>query len=172
MDLQERCPLNKIIFLLFLISCSQKFELKDGVLFQGNEKFSGKRTLQFGNIKKVTQYQNGIKNGKTIHYYENGKVYRERYYKDGKPDGIHKTFFPNGDKKKYLEFKNGEHHGDYIIWHKNGQVAEYVLYENGKVLGYKKWRKNGQIYANFQNTEYGRLGVEGGKLCYETEDKK
>ena len=165
-----------IITTIFLLTfgCSQKdsFELKEGVFYKNGTPFTGLYKTHNGSTKKEISYNNGLKDGDEKHFYKSGQLYKHLKYKEGKHTGIHYWFYESGKKRKEIHFSNGVHHGDYIEWFESGKVHVYTKYENGVSVGHKKWRRNGRIYANYVLKDGKKMGLNGGKLCFTTEDKK
>ena len=79
----------------------------------------------------------------------NGKITRFKTFKDGVRDGLSMAWHENGQLFVIGQYKNGEKFGITKIWHENGQLkAEHDFTDNKK--GKKKskeWDENGnQIY--------------------------
>lgn len=110
--------MNKNIFILLVMvlasACDdaiKEIEEIDGVMYQGNTKYTGIYRVSYknGKTKKAMIYKNGLKNGKYTIWYENGKKQVEGRYKNGKAEGIY-VFYINDDGKKSMEinFKDGK----------------------------------------------------------------
>jgi len=171
--------LGPILLILILTSCHPQvdsfdntFKLSERILYKDQKLFSGKLRRFNGQIEKIIEYKNGLKQGVERHFYPSGILFKEQFYREGKPIGNHREWFKNGKKKRLTQFKNGQHHGDYIHWYDNGQVYIYTKYDNGQIQGHKLWRKNGRIYANYVYKNGKRLGLTGGKLCFSAEDEE
>lgn len=160
--------------LLFTISCAPaKFSKDDsGKLYLNGKLYSGKYQTNHGEIKVISTYDGGIKNGEEVHYFKSGNVFKKWYFKNNQPEGENWTFYKSGKKKKKTVFVEGNHDGDYVEWYENGQVMTYTKFEKGKVVGHKKWRENGQVYANYIVKDGKNIGLTGGKLCFSKEDEK
>ena len=63
-----------------------------GTLYQNGDAFSGKLTEIYtdGQLKSLTEYCNGKKNGKSESWYSDGQKLVERFYKGGQKEGEHK----------------------------------------------------------------------------------
>lgn len=59
-------------------------------------------------------YVNGLKDGKWIFYYPDGKTELEGYYNSGKPDREWLWLFPNGLKKREEVYLDGKREGPYV----------------------------------------------------------
>lgn len=91
-------------------------------------------------IKSVGNYSNGIKVGKWISYYENGKVFREYNFVEGKKSGT--------------TIKEGVLSGSYIMFYENGNLMSKAEYLNGKIVGdsyvyYENGNLKGESKRNF-----------------------
>ncbi len=53
-------------------------------------------------------YINGIENGESKEYFQNGKLHQEGVYKNGKEDGLWKEWYSTGQIKRQTEFKEGK----------------------------------------------------------------
>ena len=47
-------------------------------------------------------------NGPYVVYYDNGQKKSERYYKNGKPDGLNTAWYENGQKELESHYKDGK----------------------------------------------------------------
>lgn len=164
----------KILILFFsfcLIGCKKDLFLsKDGLLYLGDSPYSGSYTKKSGKYKKNISYENGLKHGVEIHYYPTGEVFKKINYKVGKLEGKSLTFYKSSKMMKEAFFRNGLSHGDYTEWYESGQVYIYSKYKEGRQLGYKKWRPNGKIYANYIIHKGKNIGLSGGKLCFKAQN--
>ena len=77
----------------------------------------------------------------------------EEYYKNGKLDGLQKTWYETGELLSESNFKNGLLHGESTNWYKNGQKKSEGTYGHGyrflsdSVLHglWTEWYENGQM---------------------------
>ena len=77
----------------------------------------------------------------------------EEYYKNGKLDGLQKTWCETGELLSESNFKNGFLHGESTNWYKNGQKKSEGIYGHGErflsdsVLDglWTEWHENGQM---------------------------
>ena len=60
------------------------------------------------------------------------KKYSEEYYKNGKLDGLQKTWYETGELLSESNFKNGLLHGESTNWYKNGQKKSKGIYVHGE----------------------------------------
>ena len=57
---------------------------------------------------------------KQITYHDNGKIFEEVSYKDGRKDGECASYSENGEKELVGYFKKGKPTGIWLHWDKNG----------------------------------------------------
>jgi antitoxin component YwqK of YwqJK toxin-antitoxin module len=89
-----------------------------------------------GQLEEMRGYLNNELDGKWGKY-KFGRTTEEANYKNGKFDGVYKSYFANSDKvQKEFNYKNGELHGNYKFYNEDGQVTLEYEYDNGeKVSG-------------------------------------
>jgi antitoxin component YwqK of YwqJK toxin-antitoxin module len=86
----------------------------------------------------------GKKQGHWIKRYENGNIQYDGYFKDDKPVGAFKRFYPDAQLNSLQVFNNDGSETDATFYHRNGFIASTGKYLNQKKEG--KWK----IYsANF-----------------------
>ena len=129
---------------------------------------------ELGKIRK------GIKVGKWIGYYENGKLKYKSNYKNGKREGEYLIYQVYEDGKIWVKgnFKDGKGEGEFLTYYVNGQLeykrnfkdgklenkVAFSYYENGQLRrkeNYKDGKKNGEWLWYFDN----------GQLKYKTNYK-
>lgn len=73
-------------------------------------------------------YKNNLRNGRWIYWHENGKIWSEGTFKDGKSDGKRTTYFDNG-KIRYIGFyKDDVRVGKWSFYDENGRLLKEVDY--------------------------------------------
>ncbi|MCP4694812.1 MAG: hypothetical protein GY859_42685 [Desulfobacterales bacterium] len=77
------------------------------------------------------RYKNGILNGETKYYYDNGNLERMEPYTDGKINGIMTTYFKDGQPKSKAHLVDGQRGGS------SGEI--FYIHEGG---GQKKLLNN------------------------------
>ena len=121
-----------------------------------------------GNLmsKCLTKY--GIKHEKFKEWFEDGQLFIESNYVDGKLNGIYKEWHENGQLRLQFNYVDDKENGPYKEWHENGQLRLQLSYIDGKENGtYKQMDENGQLevqanYINGQlNGEYKSWYVNG-----------
>lgn len=141
---------------------------KGRLIFEG-EMLSGYLIKKNSNndIIEKKGYLNGYLEGKSVGYFDNGKLKFKRYYHSGKKVGTHKGWYINGQKKFEYFFIKGLSEETHYQWYENGQLYSEINYLNGKPFGATKiWRKDGKLRSNFVIRENGRrYGLAGIKRC-------
>ena len=69
----------------------------------------------------------------------------EVYYKNGKADGVARTWYENGQLHQEFPYKLGTMSGTFREWFENGQQKSEELYENGNMEKRLTWYENGQL---------------------------
>jgi len=87
----------------------------------------------------------GEKEGLNRVWHDNGQLYIENTYRDGKEEGMFEGWHENGQKWKECHYQNGKFEGRYQEWNDNGQKLIDCQYLDGKKEGlYQEWWNNGQ----------------------------
>lgn len=99
-----------------------------------NESINGKVISYFANgkTKKTEQYKNGIKNGETLEFNEQGNLKNKLIYKDGEPFEGNFTHQFNSNIIIYSTYKNGFQVGDVIAKTESEEIITKGIYKNGK----------------------------------------
>ena len=86
--------------------------------------------------------QNGMYEKK----HPNGQISIRGEMRDGKREGVWKSYYESGLPWSEGEYKNGVREGISITWYENGQKRYEGRYANGKQAGkWKYWNENGQL---------------------------
>jgi antitoxin component YwqK of YwqJK toxin-antitoxin module len=113
---------------------------------KGQAPYTGwmKTMREDGQIKEVTQYKDGKRDGLWTEWYENGQKAKQGCYSDSML-GLFTWWYENGHKKEEGNHKDGMQHGIWTTWYENGQKRWETNFGNGAVLGLcKMWYQNGQ----------------------------
>ncbi len=106
-------------------------------------------------------YKDGKLDGPYKGWYENGQLWYDHVYKDGKLDGPCKEWYANGQIQNEQTYKDGRLDDQHKKWYPNGQLREECTYKDGKLEGpYKDWYANGQLlcectYKDGQRVNFG-----------------
>ena len=145
------------------------FQLKNGVLYFDKETYTGivNDFYENGNLKSISEYYNGKRQGKYFGWYPNKQKWFERFYTSGLKSGIHQGWHKNGTLMfEYYFNNNGSYNGSVKDWCLNGVLANYFNFIEGKETGSQKmWDLKGKIRANFYTVNGERHGLIGLKKC-------
>ena len=128
-----------------VVSFLENGEPKDGMP-------DGISTEYFENGQKSVEvtYKDGKPHGPAAEWYESGQKGVERSYKNGKPYGPWSEWFENGQKSAEGTYKNGEPDGLWKVWHENGQKAGEHTYKDGELVFGKYWNSKGEEVETFK----------------------
>ncbi len=73
---------------------------------------------------RITNYKNGLIDGKSIMYYDNGMIYYEQNYSGDKLEGYERFYFPNGQIKQEGKFVNGRATGEFKLYNETGLLMK------------------------------------------------
>lgn len=80
---------------------------------------------------------------KVTHFYDNGAVKEQGYFKDKKLTGTWTTFNIKGDKTAIAHYNNGKKVGKWFIWDKEG--LKEINYENYTIASVQTWKQDTRI---------------------------
>ncbi|MEO7524193.1 MAG: hypothetical protein ABIT58_08870 [Ferruginibacter sp.] len=103
-------------------------------------------------------------------YYADGKIKKEKYFINGKQEGIEMFFMPGGSKSMEVHFQNGMKNGSSKGFHANGRIAFEAVAKDGEFEGVSTWYfDNGNI--KFKGSRH--LGKDTGMwYFYEKKDNR
>jgi len=116
--------------------------------------------FETGVISRITTLRNGIPEGVSREYNEDGTVAQAIVYaagniigkgvmdEEGKREGIWEEYYVNGNLKARGTYRNDLKVGNWVYYHENGQLEQQGVYaENGKPLGKWVWYyENGNLW--------------------------
>ena len=106
-------------------------------------KIIGNTTLEAGDM---TSY--GIKDGRWIEFYPDGKISAIEHYKKGVRDGYCVFFYPSGDTFQTGQYCNGLPCGEWRTYYLENKLMKIYEYNDGQLEGnYVEFSENGQIVA-------------------------
>jgi antitoxin component YwqK of YwqJK toxin-antitoxin module len=129
--------LHFVIIFLMIISCNEEKQLRVEYISIDSEQ-----------LKLVYYTKDGIKNGISLTYFENGDTAEISNYVNGKLHGINKVFYHNGKILSKNKFKHGQlintnfwdvYGNNTLI---NGSGYTIFHYDNGKPKSKTKYLKN------------------------------
>ncbi len=89
-------------------------------------------------------------NGEYIKRYKNGNVEMQGMMKNGKRDGLWKSFYDDGTPWSKTTFKDGIKNGPTTTWYENGKIRYEGSYENDSEKGvWKYYDEKGNFIKTF-----------------------
>ncbi len=81
--------------------------------------------------KKMDGYYNadGKKHGKWTYWREDGKIWSEGYFNEGKDDKMRRTWHENGQKHYEGRYKNGTRVGKWKFYDESGKLVKEIDYD-------------------------------------------
>ncbi|MEN9441031.1 MAG: hypothetical protein RLZ33_1108 [Bacteroidota bacterium] len=115
-----------------------------------NDLLNGKRTVYYVSddpndksrkVMEVSNYLDGLLNGESIQYFENGTIREKGSYIQGKKNGVWEKYHASGVKMVQERFKEGVRHGWCYAYSEAGKEIGKVYYFNGQQLEGKALEK-------------------------------
>ena len=163
-------------FCFFIASACSKIEIdvkndnfntSNGVLYKNDGSYTGSlKTIQDTGIIIVEQYRDGRKNGVAKTFYSNGALRSLESYKKNRLHGLQNSWWPDGSKKSQALYNEGLRNGIHYEWYSNGQLEREMRYKKGQQYGDQKgWKENGELKFSYIFREGKRYGFVGTNLC-------
>lgn len=125
------------------------YESKENILFNGEEpKYPDEtvRELGAGNTYYITETKNGMKNGNSTRYDEEGNILWTGTFKNNKLHGEYRGYTSKGILIEEGRYVNGLQEGELKIYDSDGKISEERLYKNGVLNGkLRKYYDDGNI---------------------------
>lgn len=155
-----------ILFIsIFLFSCGSKevdiseVYIKDNIYFlkSTNKAFTGYIVENYpGDYLGKFYVKRGKKDGESVYLYPEVKTVEK--YKNGKLDGVSKTF-KLGKLVNETEFRNGLLNGDDISYYSDGSIESKSTYKDGNLIGDTiRYYENGNTKSKSKHTNEGLAG--------------
>lgn len=122
----------------------------------------GKKKLKFGVL-------NGKKQGAYLEWYQDGHNKTISNYHLGKLHGEKKRWANNAEHTliAQLNYVQNRGHGQQIQWYATGEVFKVMNLNMGREEGMQRaYRKNGDLYANYQAKNGRIFGLKKSALCF------
>ncbi len=168
--------------------------LKERISFKNDKKNGNYERYKFvkGAINKNIMISNelfldGLKQGLSYQYYDNGKLHYKFYYKDNRKHGEAFEYDTIGNIISELRYRhdviisknrinrydnNGKKSGTWKIFHPSGKLKILSFYKNGKLEGYvKEYDEKGKLLSSNRYIE-GELFVDVDSTDVKTTVKK
>ena len=79
--------------------------------------------------------KNGLLDGESREYYEEGDIKSISHFKNHIPDGVFISYYPNGNMEEKYAYVNGQANGECFSYYENGKLEERYFLKNGEIDG-------------------------------------
>ncbi len=87
-----------------------------------------------GKIRQREPFVQNTRHGTATYWHENGVIYANISWRNGKKHGRVKISFPSGSIEQSLNYREGQLHGLCAWYDRDGRVTHMALYDNGDVI--------------------------------------
>ena len=146
---------------------NDNFNSRNGVLYKNNNSYTGslQTTQETGNII-IEQYRDGKKNGIVKTFYSDSAFRSIERYRNNRLHGLQNSWWPDGSGKSQAFYTNGQRNGIHYEWYNNGQLERLMRYKKGLQYGEQKgWKENGDLKFSYIFRKGKRYGFVGTNLC-------
>ena len=129
--------------------------LKQYFIFNKNGLLDGESREYYeeGDIKSVSSFKNNVADGIFISYYQNGNIKVKNTYKNGNEEGEGLFYYENGQLEEKYFMKNGKLDGEAINYFEDGKIRNKAIFKDGIILE-EEVHENNEIKKNiFKNEE-------------------
>ena len=89
-----------------------------------------------GLLKQYFIYnKNGLLDGESREYYEEGDIKSISHFKNDIPDGVFISYYQNGNIENKYAYVNGQANGECFSYYENGKLEERYFLKNGEIDG-------------------------------------
>ena len=89
-----------------------------------------------GLLKQYFIYnKNGLLDGESREYYEEGDIKSISHFKNHIPDGVFISYYQNGNMEEKYAYVNGQANGECFSYYENGKLEERYFLKNGEIDG-------------------------------------
>lgn len=88
-----------------------------------------------GQPKIHKKFEQGILQGESWCYYEDGKPWSLNTFLNGEYHGTYKTWYPNGQLHQHGNYELGQPSGEWLSYYENGAIDTRGEYRNGQKFG-------------------------------------
>lgn len=148
-----------------------RVSLVNGIYFFEDKTYSGIlfKVLKGYNVKTYSSIFKGKLHGTYRSFFQNGKPYEVRQYKNNLAFGRHYGYWEEtGHLKFEYNYYDQKKEGTQRNWYANGDPYYEYNYKDDKLDGLQRaWRTNGSLYRNFEVKNGIRYGLQKSAQCYE-----
>jgi antitoxin component YwqK of YwqJK toxin-antitoxin module len=107
-----------------------------------------------------------VEEGFQRRWYPGRKLNEERFFINGKKEGMHMGWWPDGKPKFIFSASDNEYEGEFKEWNNTGVLIKQFHYHNGQEEGSQRlWWNDGSVRANYVIKKGKKYGLIGLKLC-------
>lgn len=141
------------------------------------ELYSGYATsfYKYDIIKDKIGFVNGRKQGKALKWFLDGELKEVAHYHKGKLHGEKKVWSSEEHHNllSHLQYYSGQPHGEQKQWYQTGEIYKVLHLNMGKEEGLQQaFRRNGDLYANYEAKNGRIFGLKKAALCYGLKEEK
>lgn len=145
--------------IIFIIVYSLQFIFLAQITFSEENNKNGifKKYYDNGNLWGEETYKDGKLNGSTREFYKSGGLRGEWLYVDDELNGLGRTYYKTGQLQSETNYKNDKEDGITREYHKNGKLSMEVRFKKGKADGpWRRYYENGQLMGEeeYKDGEY------------------
>lgn len=153
------------------------YDAKKSIWTSEGKLYSGFAVSYYPNnlLKQKFGILNGKKHLLENQWFKDGFYKQQLNYLNGKLNGDKKSWSADSSHTLLTHFKflSGKPHGKQIKWYPTGELFKIMHLNMGKEEGLQQaFRKNGDLYANYEAKEGRIFGLKKAKLCYSLKDEK
>ena len=129
--------------------------LKQYFIFNKNGLLDGESREYYeeGDIKSVSPFKNNVADGIFISYYQNGNIKEKHTYKNGNEEGEGLFYYENAKLEEKYFMKNGKLEGEATAYFEDGKIRNKSIFKDGVKLEEETY-KDDEIRKNtFKNGE-------------------
>ena len=155
----------KTVPLIYINANDTGFIKHEDTLYYKQKYYTGYQFSLFtnGDTAFISSWFNGVEEGRQKKWYANKQLAEERFYINGKKEGIHKGWWPDGKPKFFFNAFSDEYEGEFKEWYSSGLLGKQFHYVNGQEAGSQRlWWDNGTVRANYvirNGKKYGLIGL-------------
>jgi hypothetical protein len=149
-----------IFCIILMFTCSCKSRSKTGDTTAGKE--IAREYYSDGTIKTETESKNGKANGLMKTFDRDGNISSVYTFVDGVREGPAVSYYPSGELETKMYYSKGFREGITLWYYKTGELFREIPYNAGKVNGIKKsYYKDGKLQAEAPHLNgYPGLGLK------------
>ena len=152
-----------------LHSGSAGLKIVNGQYFYWSVPFTGYllSTDPHEQVRTIQALRNGRADGISRSFFASGQKRDERSYRSGKSYGKHMGWWASGKSAFDYRYIYDRLEGDLRKWYESGAPFLHLHYCNDSEDGPQQgWRENGKLFLNYTAKDGRRYGLQKAALCY------